>query len=83
MRRALLTIVCALFVFSASISAMATDIPYYPDDYSNDGCGPYTDPDTSDSDTSSPDSTDSGDSWDGSNSDGGFDGGGYGGDVLF
>lgn len=81
MKRGLLILVCALFVFSATMSAIASDIPYYPDDYTSDGCGPYTDPDTSD--TSSPDSTDSGDSWDSGNSGGGFDGGGYGNDVLF
>ena len=80
MRRGLIILVCALFVFSASFSAMATDIPYIPDDNTSDGCGPYTDPDTSDD--SSPDSTDSGDSWDNDNS-GGFDGGGDSSDILF
>ncbi len=66
MRRGLIMFICMLFVFSASLSVMATDTPYIPDDNTSDGCGPYTDPDTSD--TSSPDSTDSGDSWDNSGS---------------
>lgn len=83
MRRGLILLVCAMFIFVSSFSAMATDIPYYPDDNASDGCGPYTDPDSSDSDNSSPDSTDSGDSWDNGSSDGGYDGSGSGDGVLF
>ncbi|HNX77514.1 MAG TPA: hypothetical protein PLM07_18160 [Candidatus Rifleibacterium sp.] len=75
MRRGLIMLICMLFVFSASLSVMATDTPYIPDDNTSDGCGPYTDPDTSDN--SSPDSTDSGDSWDNSGSNSSDYGDGY------
>lgn len=64
MRRILILLVCGMFLFTTSFSAIAADIPYIPDDNTSDGSGPYTDTDSSDSDNSSPDSTDSGDSWD-------------------
>ncbi len=83
MKRGLLVILCMLFVFSANISVLATDTPYIPDDNTSDGCGPYTDPDTSD-DNSSPDSTDSGDSWDnGSNNTGDYGDGYSNGGVYY
>ncbi|MDD2998601.1 MAG: hypothetical protein EOM80_14505 [Erysipelotrichia bacterium] len=81
MRRGLILLICAMFLFTASFSAMATDIPYYPDDNASDGCS-CPDSDSSDSDTSSPDSTDSGDSWDNGSSGSDY-GDGYSGPVYY